>query len=1313
MLLRINEQIVTEAEQNLLNTEEFVGIKTGFINLDFFTDGFANGQLIILGARPSMGKTTFACSLVDNVCVKDGKSCVFYTSEMSVNRTIERIIRIHGDVKYDEKDGEVYTEKIKSASEKVKKARLWLDDTCVGNPPEFIEKCREIGKTERIDLIIIDYLQLFESDTRHLENTLGSLKELAVELDCPVFVLSQLKRSVEKRKDHFPQISDFPLPKIMEAVADEILYLYRDAYYDQDADRNSALISVARHKKHGRINTPVFFDPEIPMFRSEKSSKKRKTKKQMNARSELHCHTKMSEMTGIADVRQLIRTAKEMGMPAIAITDNETVQAFPDAFYEWWHVESENDDVNDGIKVFLGAEVGLVDDVDAIVINEKNQKIEGEYVVFDLETTGLSPVKDRIIEIGAVRLKDGKITDTFSCFVNPDIHIPEMITEITGINDEMVSEAGRIEQVLPEFVDFCQNAVLVAHNSKFVISFIRENMQRQGQNVDFTVIDTLNLSRLLLDSSKGFTLSTIADTLAIPVGNLHRAVDDSELTAKVFLSLLERLNDKGIRNLRELNAMTKGNSNLIKRLFTHREIVIATSLEGMKNLYELISISNLSYSEPFPRIPRSVLDEHRNGLIIGSCAKNGDVSRAALENQREDDIKELMGFYDFVEVEPVDNYAFLIEQLPPDHDLTKEQVKESIKKIVKLGKESSVPIIASSDVHYIKEEDIDAFRILRHAEGFSEIDGWESKHHLMTTEEMLEEFSFLGDEAKEIVIDNPSIFAEKLGVVQPINPSKNYPEYPDADEVLQEFCYKREHEIYGMKLPDIVESRIEMEIGEIKENGFAPLYMIAYEIVKKSNEAGYIVGSRGTSGASLVSFLLGISETNPLPAHYRCKKCGYVDFKVSDTAGYHYGDVGMDLPDAICPDCGEVLAKDGYDLPMETFLGFHLNKEPDFDFNLASDYQFEAQRGVVDIEGIGTICRAGTIGTMTERRAEKYVKQYYEDKKVIVDKGKISEIAEKLVGIRRCNGVHPGGIILVPEGSDIYSYTPIITGMPDGIPNTQIEYHALDGLLLKFDLLGHNTQSFLKYLYDATGIDPVTVPLEDGKVMSLFSGIEELGINSDKIGGVKVGTLGVPEFGSYSVRRALEFIRPKRFSDLIRVPSLMHATWERDPFEIIRDKGISISEFIGNRDDIMFYLIDKGVDRETAFMVMESVRKGKPCKEEWVERLLEIGVPDWYISLFEKIKYLFPKAHVANYTLMSWRLLYYKLYYPEAFYKGWLKYGAHEIDEDFVRRGYDFAKKEFDALSIKNHKKMGYRQQYKLDDLLVVMEMCSRGVHLE
>ncbi len=842
----------------------------------------------------------------------------------------------------------------------------------------------------------------------------------------------------------------------------------------------------------------------------------------MNVRSELHCHTKMSKMSGVADVKELIRTAKEMGMPAIAITDNETVQAFPAAFYEWDALSRNN---GGGIKVLFGVEAGLIDDIDAIVMNNRDQSV-------------LTP---------------------------------------------------------------------------------------------------------------------------------------------------------------------------------HRVIIIASSQEGIKNMYELISISDFDYSEKFPGIPMSEFEKYRKGVIIGDCAQNGDVSRAVFENRSDEDIKKLMSFYDFIEVGPVENYIYVTGRSTGSGYLSTEDVKESIKRIVKLGKEVSVPVIASSDVHYVKKSDRDAFCILRHATGFRDMKSRKAKHHLMTTEEMLGEFSFLGDEAEEIVIDNPNIFAEKLGVVLPINNSKNYPEYPNADKLLRKLCYRRAHDIYGKTLPGAVESRIEFEIGVIKKNGFASLYMIAYEIVKKSNEAGYVVGSRGPSGASFVSFLLGIMETNPLPAHYRCKKCGYVDFDVSGIDGFHTGDTGIDLPDAVCPNCKEVLVKDGYDLPVETFLGLHLDREPDFDFNLAGDYQLEAQQGVLDIEGIGDICRAGTISTVSKRLAMNYVKKYCKDKKLKMSMDKLSKVSEKLVGIRRGDDIHPGGIIPVPKGTDICSYTPVTAGLSDGIPKTQIEYHFLDGSLLKLDLLGHSTPAFLKYFSDETGKDPVTVPMEDGKVMSLFSGIEALGVNPDMIGGVEVGTLGVPEFGYNSVRNALEFIRPKRFSDIIRISGMMHGTWECDPLELIREKGVSISDFICTRDDIMLYLIDKGVDREKAFRIMEWVRKGKASydfREEWAEELLEKGVPDWYKKLFENIMYLFPKAHSAGYTLMSWRILYYKLYYPEAFYKGWLKYYAHEINEDFAKQGYDFARNEFEALSITNHKKMGYRQQDKLDDLLVVMEMYARGVHL-
>ncbi len=845
----------------------------------------------------------------------------------------------------------------------------------------------------------------------------------------------------------------------------------------------------------------------------------RKEEIDMNERSELHCHTKMSKMAGITDVKELIRTAKKMGMPAIAITDNETVQAFPEAYNEWKNLQHENEN---GIKVLYGVEIGIVDDIDAIVINSKDQSI----------------------------------------------------------------------------------------------------------------------------------------------------VD------------------------------------------AHRVIMIAASQEGIRNMYKLISVANKGYSKQSPVIPRSALAQYRDGLIIGSCAQKGDVIKAAFACQREEDIRKLIRFYDFVEVEPVDNYLYESGHYSSMDRISAEDVKEGIKQVIKLGKEISVPVIASANVHYVKKGDKDAFRVLGYAAGFK----WKAKHHLMSTEEMLVEFAFLGEEAEEIVIDNPNKIIEKIDAIQPVNRIKKYPEYPKANEVLKELCMKRAHEIYGEALPGEVKNRMQLELEGIQKNGFASLYMIAYEVVRNSNEAGFPVEGRGSSGASFVSFLLGISETNPIPAHYRCEKCGYVEFYAYGVDGFHMGDVGMDLPNKVCPDCGGILLKDGYDIPVETFLGVNFDKEPDFDLNFPGEYKHKAMAGLADIEGIGEIYHVGTTETVSERQAKNYAKQYYKAGKIKKSIEEISKVAEKLVGVRASDGLHPGGIIAVPEGTDIFSYTPVVPERSDGISKTQIDYYHFDGSLLKLDLLQHDTPAFLKFLSDETGIDPTTISMNDNKVMSLFSGIEALGIKSDLIGGVDVGTLGVPEFGHSSVRKKLELIRPGRFSDVIRISGAMHDTWDCDPFEFIKDKGLSISEFIGTRDDIMLYLIDKGIDREKAFEIMEWVRKGKGrhgLKEEWIEELSEKGVPDWYMELLTKILYLFPKAHCAGYVLMSWRLLYYKLYYPKTFYKGWLKYGAREIDEDYIKRGYDLIREEFEILSGKNPNKMGHRQKNRLEDILVVMEMYARGVHME
>ncbi len=1309
-MIKVDKKMIEGAKTNLLNTDEFVGIKTGFNNIDSFTNGFANGQLIILGGRPSMGKTTFACSLIDNVCIIGGKSCALCMCEMSARQTIERLIRLHGNVKYSDKEGPEFTDCVKRATEDFESTRLWIDDTSVGIGDEFIESCRRIGEDERIDLVIVDYLQLFESETKDLSGLLMNLKQLAVELDCPVLVLTQLKRSVENRRDHLPRISDIPNGKIIETCADEILFLYREAYYDCRANVNNALINIAKHDKCPRLNTSIYFDPDIPAFRTDDFFLQKKRRgRNMNERSELHCHTKMSEMSGLADVRELIQKAKEMGMPAIAITDNDTVQAFPEAFREWWR-----DDHDDSVKVLFGVEASMVDDQDAVVMNDKGQSFDSDFVVIDTETTGLSPVSDKIIEIGAVRISGGKIVDVFSTFVNPGIHIPEMITELTGISDEMIDDSDSIEVVLPKLMEFCHDAVLVTHNAPFDMAFVRENLKHISTSEDFTIIDTLNLARMLLDI-KRHTLSEVAEYLKIPVTNLHRAADDAELTARVFLRLIDILEKQSITTLQEAADYSVKNFAMTRHMISHKVIVIPTSLEGMRDLYNIISEVNILSFDSYLKIPKSMLVEKREGLCIGCCAQRGEVSQAIFDNQSDEYIRKIIGFYDFLEVEPVDNYIWVLSQSPKIENLTADQVKENIKRVVKIGEEEAVPVVASSNVYYVNKDDIDAFKVLRHASGFKDSHGWKAKHHLMSAKELLKEFDFLGEEtARELVINNPNRVAAELGVVQPISPEKQYPVYPDAYLKLKDICYKKANEIYGNKLPKEVKTRIEYELNGIKQNDFASLYMISYELVKKSNDAGYLVGSRGCSGASFVSFLAGITDTNPLPAHYLCKGCKYTDFNVIRIKGYRRGDLGVDLPNKKCPVCGSMLSKAGFDLPVETFLGFNLDKEPNFDMNFAAEYQHEAQCSVCEIDGVGEICRAGTIESLSERKSRAYAEKYFKEKKSRRSKDSILKVADKLVGVRRCNGVHPGGIIAMPKGVDICEYTPVGDCCYDGMPQTLIEYHSLDGKLLKIDVLGHNAPSLLKYLSDETGIDPRDIQFgEDKKVLSLFSSTEALGICPADIKGITVGTVGIPEYGLCALK-LMELIRPKRSSDIIKISSMMHGTqvWNENAEIIVQENPQLFSECIASRDDIMLYLLSKGFEREEAFKIMEYVRKGKArygLKEEWLSNMRKAGVPEWYISSCEKIMYLFPKSHCAHYSLMSWRMLYYKLYYPEAFYRGWAKYYDAE---SLLEKGYEYASTEYDKLAKKNPSRLGWNQIERMDDCLVIIEMHARGIHL-
>ena len=1046
----------------------------------------------------------------------------------------------------------------------------------------------------------------------------------------------------------------------------------------------------------------------------------------MKNRVELHCHTKMTEMEGLVDVRELIKKAKKMGMPAIAITDKGNVQAFPRAYDEWIRISAEYDgDDRYSAKVLFGLEAFVVNDQNIIVMNEKGQFFDTDYVVVDLETTGFSPVSDRIIEFGAIRISEGMIKDTFSCFVNPGMHIPDKIVELTGITNEMVSEADSIEAVLPRFLEFSKNAVLVAHNAPFDLSFIRENMIRTGINEDFTVIDTLKLSRMLLKDLNRHTLSKVASSLNIPIGNLHRASDDAELTAKVFLRFLGMIREMNITSLQELSRYSEKNYFMTRRMPGYKIIIIATNTEGIKNLYDLISEVSLESFDSFLKIPRSLLEEKREGLIIGSCAQGGDVGRAVFgdsSDDSDDNVRKLINFYDFVEVEPVDNYIYVLGQSPKRDDRINEEIKGNIKRIVEICQEESVPVVASSNVYYLEKSDVDAFKVLRHAVGFRDSMGWKAKHHLMSTEEMLAEFDFLGKETAEtIVTDNPNRIVEGIDVLHPISPAKCYPGYPKASQVLETKCYEKACELYGEKLPEEVKGRIEYEMEGIKRDTnryFSSLYMITHELVKKSHEAGYTVGARGCSGASLVAFLMGITETNPLPPHYICKKCRHTDFIVSDIKGFKTEDIGFDLPDSKCPVCGEYMDKDGYDIPVETFLGLNLDKEPDFDLNFSADYQKEAQKSVVSIDGVGTICRAGTIVTVPDHLALKYASKYFKENKSKRKPESIKRVAEKLVGVKRAEGVHPGGIVVVPKGIDITQYTPVLPSLfdpiADPIPRTQIEYHDFDGKLLKLDILGHDAPTFLRKLRDQTGVDPLKIPVIDKGVMSLFSNTKSLGIDPDQIGGVRIGTLGGGEFGSEFARKVIEDVKPRNFSDLIRITGLCHGmnTWFNNAEQLLTD-GIPVHEWIAHRDDIMLFLQSKGVDRDQAFKIMEWIRMGRGSRKglpaEYIDVMKNHDVPDWYIRSCEKIQYLFPKAHSAAYTLTSLRLLYYKLYYPEAFYRIWMEF-ASEIDRDFVHNGPDYARYVFEELKKKNPNKLGYRQQRKLYEILVVLEMHARGV---
>ncbi len=1044
----------------------------------------------------------------------------------------------------------------------------------------------------------------------------------------------------------------------------------------------------------------------------------------MRKRVELHCHTKMSEMDGVSEVKDIVKRAYQWGMPAVAITDHGVLQSFPDANHVWedlWRAEKEKrkaageaePDKFDFFKVIYGVEGYLVDDLNPLVTGDKGQFLSDETVVFDIETTGFSPVNDRIIEIGAVKVREGKITERFSAFVNPGKPIPFRIEQLTGINDAMVLDAPGIEEVLPRFLDFCGDAVLAAHNAGFDMSFIKENVRRAGILKEFTYLDTMGIARLLLPGQAKHTLDAVAKTLHISLENHHRAVDDAECTAEMYQAFLKMLAERGIKSLAQLEEAGCSNPEIIKKMTTYHVIILAKNNVGRTNLYTLVSKSHLDYFSRRPRIPKSELIKYREGLIIGSACEAGELYKALLDGREEAELARIVNFYDYLEIQPLSNNEFMIESERIENVHSFEDIKDLNRKVVELGETFGKPVVATCDVHFLDPEDEIYRRIIMAARKYENADN-QAPLYLRTTEEMLEEFQYLGsDKAEEIVITNTNLIADMVDTMSPVRPDKCPPIIPDSDKTLTRICYDKANELYGKILPEVVEARMKKELGSIINNGFAVMYIIAQKLVWKSVEDGYLVGSRGSVGSSFVAFLAGITEVNSLSPHYRCPHCFYYDFDSEEVKAF-VGGAGCDMPDKKCPKCGEMLVKDGFDIPFETFLGFMGDKEPDIDLNFSGEYQSKAHKYTEVIFGHGQTYRAGTIGTMADKTAFGYVKNYYDEHEIHKRNCEIDRIVQGCTGIRRSTGQHPGGIVVLPVGEDINSFTPVqhpANDMTTDIVTTHFDYHSIDHNLLKLDILGHDDPTMIRMLQDLTGLDPTTIPLDDKAVMSLFTSPEALGLTPEDIGGCPVGSLGIPEFGTEFVIQMLLDTKPQHFSDLIRISGLGHGTdvWLGNAQTLIEEGKATISTAICCRDDIMIYLIHMGLDPALSFKIMESVRKGKGLKPEWEEAMAANNVPDWYIWSCKKIKYMFPKAHAAAYVMMAWRIAYCKVYHPLAYYAAFFSIRASAFSYEIMCQGKAHLESVLNEYKKRGKDQLSKKEQDSMRDMKIVQEMYARG----
>jgi len=1075
----------------------------------------------------------------------------------------------------------------------------------------------------------------------------------------------------------------------------------------EEVDPNKKKMSVPKDITDGDNCVLVFgkpgrdkFDNELivrptaiysakPVYKKDEAEEKR---------VELHLHTNMSTMDATTPPELIVKTAKDWGHKAVAITDHGTLQAYPQAMLAAEKL---------GMKLIYGVEAYFADDTARALYGEMDGSLEdSEFIIFDIETTGISLRNCRITEIGAVLYRGGEVLDRFDTFVNPGMPIPEDIVKLTGITDEMVADAQSVEQALDAFMQFAGDRVLIAHNANFDMGFMKLAAEECGKKLDNTYLDTLALSRYVNTDTNRHSLERLVDYYKLPHANHHRADDDAEMLAHVFEKMIEKLKSEGITSLSEMvqNMSAKADP---KKLPTYHQIILVKNLVGLKNLYKLVSYSYLNYYRRHPRIPKTVLEQHREGLIIGSACEAGELYKAVLDGKNDDELKNIASFYDYLEIQPLGNNQFLVDE---GKVADREELIRINKKIIEIGKSLNKPVVATGDVHFLRDNDSIYRKILLAGMKFSDADR-ETPLYFRTTDEMLAEFDYLDEEtAREVVITNTNLIADMVEEVRPIPEGTYTPKMPGAEEELTEMCYKHAKEKFGDPLPEIVQTRLQRELDAIIKHGFAVLYVIAQRLVAKSESDGYLVGSRGSVGSSFVATMAGISEVDPLYPYYLCLDCKYSEF-VTDGA---YGS-GFDMPPKNCPKCGKPMYRDGHNIPFETFLGFKGDKSPDIDLNFSGDVQAEAHKYTEVLFGAENVFRAGTLGTLADKTAYGFVKKYLEAHETVISRVEEDRLVSGCTGVRRTTGQHPGGIIVVPRDKDVYDFTPVQHPAEDensGVITTHFAFEYLHDTILKLDILGHDVPTKYKVLERYTGMNVLDVPMSDPEVMSLFLNTSALGVKPEDIGS-EVGTFGLPEFGTDFTRQMLIDCKPKCFSDLLQISGLSHGTdvWLKNAQDLVRDGTCTISDVIGTRDSIMVYLMLKGLEPGTAFKIMEDVRKGRGLKPEYEEVMRENNVPDWYIASAKKIKYMFPKAHAAAYVISALRLAWFKVHMPLEFYCAFFTVAPGGFDAEIVMGGKSSVRNVIKMLSDPERENT-QKDNAMYSTMQLVNECLSRGIEI-